>query len=358
MAHSLVNIEYPVTEIPQEQFWGENYMVSFYDRENDIGGLFSLGRWVIQPEIWRSCLYLGLPNDRVLVSKNFGKSQDPKVPSSGVFWFNVAEVGKEIRYFYDGPMNDRTFSDLNTIGLQVGKNDLMQFELVFESDKPIWDMHADVEDRSGDQTENKAANFNSPDGHVEQNGTVSGTIRFGDETYTLHDAPGTRDHSRGVRNLTNYKGHVWTNGHFPGGRSFNAFGMKTHGFEGVAVQRAAVTVEGTMYDASMTAETTAWLERPGQLFEPSVVVLESPELGRIELGCKKVINSIPMVLYPPADYDFSVPAQVRDKKCVWINEQKVIWRWDGEEGNGHLERGNSAFSTHDPDWLNNFRNRI
>ena len=353
MSKSIVNEEFPVESIPERPLWGENYVLTYYDRGADIGSLLSMGRWVLQPRIWRNMSYISLPNDRVLVSRNYGHSTDPRIADSGVFRLEVLEPGHRLRYVFDGPVEERTQTDLNTSGYRIGRNLPLSFELVFESDQPIWDMHA-----AGlhDETENADANFNSPEGHIEQHGRITGTIDYGDgESFRLRDVPATRDHSRGIRNFTRYKGHIWSNGIFPSGRGFHIFTLKTHGFDGVATGRAAAVVDGKLYDIELAPDTGGWLDAPGQLFAPFTMKFRSKTLGNFEVDAIELRSSVPLALTMPADHYWSVPADSRTKNMTWVNEQKIIWRWDGEEGCGHIERGNSRFSSTDAAWLANFR---
>jgi hypothetical protein len=356
MAHSIVNDEYPVESIPDKPLWGENYVVAFYDPGSGLGSLLSIGRWVVQPQVWRNMSYIALPNDRVLLSKNYAKSSNPRTADSGVFRLEILTPGKRIHYVFDGPADERTMTDINTVGYQIGRNDLLQFDLVFESDAPIWDMHAGL--RDGDNTENAAANFNSPEGHIEQNGHVSGTIRYAaGETYLLKRAPATRDHSRGVRDLTRYKGHIWCNGIFPSGKSFHLFTMRTHGFDDIAAGRAGAIVDGKLHEVTLSPSTQGWLESANQLFQPFKLSFESAALGAFEVEALELFNSVPLALTLPADHYWSVPTQSRLKNMTWVNEQKVMWRWNGETGYGHLERGNSRFASTDRAWIDNFKRR-
>jgi hypothetical protein len=352
MSKSLVHDEFPLIPIPDQKYWGENYVVAFYDPDTGIGGMLSMGRWVIRNRLWRNMSYIALPNDRVLVSRNMGPGTDPKVPDSGVFRLEIPEPGRKLRYVFDGPMEERTMTDLNTVGLQVGATGLVQFDFEFVSDAPIWDMHAGHGD--AEKARSAEADFNSPDGHIEQNGRLRGTLTCGDgEIYSIN-AVATRDHSRGVRNMTRYKSHIWANGVFPSGRSFNIFSMKTQGFEGIAAGRSAAVVDGKLHEIKLAADSQGWLNQPDQLFAPVTLSYESDTLGRLEISATKLINSVPLMLLFPADHYWSVPAQARAKNLTWVNEQKVVWRWDGEEGWGHMERGNARFAATDPDWLSNF----
>ncbi len=353
MSFSIANDEFPVLSIPDKQFWGENYVLTFFDPSSGVGSLLSMGRWVIQPRLWRNMSYLSLPNDRVLLSKNYGKSADPKIPDSGVFRMEILQPGKKLRYIYDGPIDERTMQDLNTGGYRIGKNDLMQFELEFNSDLPIWDMHSGLASHSN--TEKSEANFNSPEGHIEQNGFISGTIRYGaGEVFTIKNAPATRDHSRGVRNFTNYKGHIWTNGMFPSGRSFHCFTMKTQGFDGIAAGRTGVLIDGQIHDGSLSPATEGWLNSPEQLFQPFTLTIDTKDVGELKIKAVRMQDSVPLALTMPADHYWSVPTQSRLKQMTWVNEQKVTWQWGDEIGYGHLERGNSTISATDAAWLRNF----
>jgi hypothetical protein len=353
MPYSLVDEEFPIATIPSRQYWGENYVLVFFDHAARLGGLLSMGRWVIQPKLWRNMSYLSLPNDRVLLSKNYGKSFDPRIPDSGVFRMEILNPGKRIGYFYDGPVDERTMTDINTGGYRIGRNDLLQFELEFNSDAPIWDMHSGLAAHSN--TETPEANFNSPEGHIEQNGHISGSIRYGTgEVFKIQNAPATRDHSRGVRNFTNYKGHIWTNGVFPSGKSFHCFTLRTHGFDGIAAGRCGVLIEGNMYDATLSQTTEGWLESPDQLFKPFTLRIDSKVRGEQEIRATHIQDSVPLALTMPADHYWGVPTQSRLKQITWVNEQKVTWQWGDEIGHGHLERGNSKFNSTDSAWLQVF----
>lgn len=354
MAASLKNDEFPLHPIPQTEYWGENYVVAFHDPVNGIGSMLSMGRWVFMNKLWRNMSYLALPNDRVYLSRNMGLSTDPKVPDSGVFKLEVLEPGRKLRYTFEGPMEERTMTELNTIGLQVGRTVPVRFELTFESDNPMWDQHEELGEN--DSHWDDRANYNSPDGHIEQNGTVTGKIHLpNNESYNI-TAVATRDHSRGKRDLTPYKQHLWTNGMFPSGRSFNLFTLKAHGFDGIAAGRGCLIVDGKLHDANVHADSGCWLNQPGDLFKPTWLTLDSPTLGKVEIRATKIINSVPLLLmYPGADHYWSVASQSQTRTLTWVNEQKVVWNWDGEEGHGHLERGNSRFSPNDPDWQANFR---
>lgn len=352
MSKSLIHDEFPIPSPPTDPLWSENYVLTFYDPDTGVGGMLSMGRWVMNNRLWRNMTFITLPNDRVLVSRNMGSGPDPMIPDSGVFRLEVTEPNHALRYAFDGPMEERTMTDLNTVGWQVGANGPVRFELEFRSDLPMWDMHAGL--AHGDRTENAAANYNSPDGHVEQNGRVTGTITCGDgETYLIN-AWATRDHSRGVRNFTRYKSHIWANGMFPSGRSFNIFSLKAHGFEGVAAGRSAAIVDGVMHEIRLRPDSQGWLDRPEQLFQPTSLSFDSDTLGPIEIACERLLTSVPLMLLFPADHYWSVPSQARAKNLTWVNEQKAEWRWDGEEGWGHYERGNSRFSATDRAWRANF----
>jgi hypothetical protein len=93
------------------------------------------------------------------------------------------------------------------------------------------------------------------------------------------------------------------------------------------------------------------------LFQPFKLLFESPALGAFDVQAVELFNSVPLALTFPADHYWSVPTQSRLKHMTWVNEQKVMWRWNGETGYGHLERGNSRFDSTDDAWIGNFRRR-
>src|SRR5690606_34726260 len=118
-------------------------------------------------------------------------------------------------------------------------------------------------------------------------------------------------------------------------RSFHLFTMKTHGYEGIAAGRAAAIVDGKLHEAQLSVDSDGWLNSPGELFKPFVLSFHSPSLGKFEVVAEELRDSVPLALMLPADHYWSVPVDSRVKNATWVNEQKVIWRWDGEEGCGH-----------------------
>ena len=355
MTTSLASEEFPVTAIPDIPLWGENYVVQFVDPATGIGALLSMGRWVLRQTLWRNMSYLQLPGNRILSSRNYGHGPDPRVPDSGVFRLEIVEPGRKLRYIFDGPMDDCPAADLNTGGYASVANRLVRFDLLFESDLPIWDMHAGLD--HGDNTWNPEANFNSPDGHIEQNGYISGTIDYGEGSIVITGAPATRDHSRGIRDFTRYRGHIWANGVFPDGRGFNMFVLKSKGFDGIAAGRAAVMIDGVLHDARLSDASEGWLDRPDQLYDPFRFTIDVAGMGAVAVDAIGIGTPVPLLLTLPADHHWGVPTPRCAPGSTWVNEQKAVWRWDGIEGHGHLERGNAGFSAADPAWIANFAPR-
>jgi hypothetical protein len=60
--------------------------------------------------------------------------------------------------------------------------------------------------------------------HTEQLGKVQGTIKHGDATHEFNGV-GYRDHSRGPRYLSEFRGHSWIQGQFPEGDAFALYQM-------------------------------------------------------------------------------------------------------------------------------------
>lgn len=69
--------DYPLAVIPTVPMWSENYAYMVNDRDSGLAIVALLGRWTQDPTVWREFLVIGLPGDRIVYHKAFGRGGHP-----------------------------------------------------------------------------------------------------------------------------------------------------------------------------------------------------------------------------------------------------------------------------------------
>jgi hypothetical protein len=203
--------ELPITVIPREKYWTENYCYIGYDFETQVGLYLHIGRWLQDPTIWRECVYVYLPDGTTLNYRSLGKGDCSKGPQGALVKYECKEPGKLWETTFRGPTNHFTREDILSGGPQPERIlEYMQMQVEFKAAGPI--IQYEISD-------------NSSIGrwHYEQELNVDAQITFKGRTYVMRGGQGWRDHTRGPRWLGNVLGHINFQGRLPDGRSFAAF---------------------------------------------------------------------------------------------------------------------------------------
>lgn len=320
-----------VADVPDVPMWNETMAGMFTDAKTSVSALLYLGRWWGEPTTLRQMVAFMLPGDRALYAKNYGRQPEARLPSAANLTMKPLGDGR-IHYTFDGPMDLRKQSDVAANGLGTGPTVRVKADIIFASDKPIWDLHAtDPHDTEND--------LMFPGGHMEQMGKFTGYMEFEGERFEFNEAYGVRDHSRGVRNWSTHHSHVWINGQFPSGLAFNCFRASIVGQPGYALNSAVIIRDGKMTGATIETEG---LTKPGSdIWAPFEIVLK-PDDGSTPVTIKvtKLWNCYQLGMYEPADLHFGAPTTVADPKSAWSLEQGGELSCDGEVGYGHVERCN------------------
>jgi len=61
--------ELPVSVLPEDPRWRENFCFDGYDKDRDVGFWIHCGRWSLDPRIWREQVLLYLPGGDYLVHR-------------------------------------------------------------------------------------------------------------------------------------------------------------------------------------------------------------------------------------------------------------------------------------------------
>ncbi|OCC23722.1 hypothetical protein MB02_11235 [Croceicoccus estronivorus] len=314
--------DYPLASFPAVPMWSENYAFMISDPASGVALASQLGRWPLEPTVWREFFMLALPGDRIIYHKAFGRSDDDRRMRASLFEIAVIEEGQRYRLAFDGPASLDSRADLLARGATARPLWPLRIELLFDGVAPPWDMSGQAgaaEDLAGKL-------------HVEQVGSVSGTIAYRNETYAINAAFGQRDHSRGIRVITQLHRHCWAQGWFPDrDLTFNVYSMAVHG-GAEPMAKASLTHGAKRYPARV--ESIDFMDRPGDHARPYAITLES-ELGAMTFEIVRFVASMPAAFCSP--YDKS-PGVMPGFHAASSNEEAVIWRLDGAEGPGWSER--------------------
>ena len=295
----------------------------FADVKNNVAMLYSIGTWYRETSVWREMFAVALPDGQFVVGRNFGRNTKGAVVSASLSNYEIVEAEARVRLSYDGPVWSHSFQELMQCEAYGGKTNRLTLSLDFEATMPMWDMHGGHDkDRTG-----VAGSM-----HIEQLGRCHGLVQFGDSELEIRDAASCRDHSRGTRDLTNYRNHCWINGTFNSGRGFHLYIFKMHGIEGAALSRATVIEDGVHHPA--TIEKVEFIDSLDDISRLHVVVLRSA-LGELTVEVKEVLASIPVRMSSPFNPAVGL---VKDPHGIMF-DQPIRVEANGESGVGWCERG-------------------
>jgi hypothetical protein len=317
----------PAAVIPAVPMWSENYAFMVNDAAQRIAIVCLIGRWTQDPTIWREFLVIGLDNERVLYHKGFGRAATPAVASAALTRIEVLQPGQQFRISFDGPIAEDTRDGLITRGVSSRPMKRARLELIMTGVAPVWDISGHKNDAS-----DIAGRM-----HVEQVGVVSGYIDAGPKRVELKDAFGQRDHSRGVRIVTQFYRHCWAQGHFPKqGITFNMYLMEVHGGTGAPMSHATISRGERRYPATVSGIDLMHRPDDGQrLYE---FTLHS-ELGDMHVRMTEIVVSLPKTFTSPWDINVGATPGAHVASTF---EEAVRWEYNGESGLGWSERAFNA----------------
>jgi hypothetical protein len=324
--------ELPVTEIPREPHWSENYCYEGYDEANNIGFWLHLGRWPRNPAVWREQLWVYWPDGTYSIMRGFGAHPVDSGVGGALLKLTCLEPG-EWRIQFDGPTRMTSSSRMATPAasyLSDGPYAAVSLDIRFSANHPAWNF--------GDVLRNE----NWSRFHYEQHGRVRGSFRLepsGKPSKSFNvNCAGYRDHSRGPRELSTFGGNYWIHGQFPNGRAFSLMHVwKNEGGTHVPAFSQAVVFEGGKIYPAIFGDLPLLVDRykPSREFQ---LTLES------ELGQMRVAAVIKRTVCQSADsYMDSFDGIARAEQGVlYVYEEPTQFTWNGIVGTGHSERAERA----------------
>jgi hypothetical protein len=227
----------PFPELPN---WSENFCLSTYDPKSGIGLWLHLGRWRRDLNVWRETVVVTWPDGTVSGYRAFGNARAAETgPGGPNFAIRVERPNHRLNYSFLGGVQ-RVPSEVLKAGLQTdGARHLLGFELTFDSEADIWDLH-----KVG--TSQKFLGT----GHIEQVGRVRGQISFDGQVFD-YDSMGNRDHSMGPRDTPTLGTHQWLQGYFENDVRFLVYDAVIRGNAAPVFCEAVIYEGDTLYEGRL-----------------------------------------------------------------------------------------------------------
>jgi hypothetical protein len=301
--------------------YSENLILMGYDPGSGYSFYWHWSRMHRDPDLWEGLITVYLPGGELLMERHLGAHGNNRdVASSGYTSFTVEEPLKRWHARFDGLVN-RT-STLKAARMQVSDTGLthLSADLVFEGITPVFSAGAGMDQQDWG------------DGHLEQAGTVTGTITVEGETVNI-DCTAMRDHTWGRREYSTLDGHAWCFGIFPSGRTFlvlNAFTSEVNAQFGFVVQGDEMVPAKPLQTPPLDDPTGAPREFTIEL---------TSSLGDMTIDCE-MLHAAAFHLKAPLEMPLGTDW---DDDANTINvEGPIKVRWNGEEAYGWIERTNRA----------------
>lgn len=315
--------EFPIKQFPPTPQWSENYALMFGDTETRTGVYYSIGRNLADLSIWREIISVVLPDGRTIFSKNYGRGADERGPGGALTKLDVLEIGRRLRLSFSGPVTVSNNAELIERGYREGPKEHATIDLHFAGRTPVWNMKGDSQE----------AGTIAGSMHMEQMGFADGSIDIGGMSFPIKRGYCVRDHSRGIRDVSQYRMHAWINGVIDDGRSFALYLMQLQGATEIGMTNAVVFLHDQQYPA--TVESSDLLEDTDDPARHHTVVLSSG-LGRMEIRVREILTSFPNSMVLPYDM---CPGNLHHRTSAFMLDQFVTFECGGQRGIGWVERG-------------------
>lgn len=225
---------------PETPNWSENFLLAGHDPKAAVGFWLHCGRWRKDLTMFRETVIVRLPDDTVVASRAIGNARSDKSGPGGPHYaIRVVESGHKLTYSFSGGVRRVPAQSMREGLVADGSRTPMRYELSFESNADIWDLH-------------KVGTLQDflPAGHIEQIGRVTGWIKVGTDHYEI-DTIANRDHSLGPRDNKDLLNHQWHQGYFENGIRFLLFDAITRRDRKVVFSEAAVYEGDTLYEGKL-----------------------------------------------------------------------------------------------------------
>ena len=159
---------------------------------------------------------------------------------------------------------------------------------------------------------------------------ASGTVRIGDERFTL-EGGANRIRRQSVRRLAKLRGHAWQAGLFPGGRGFGYIAYPPRS-DGKPTYNEGYVFEGDGELIPARVVEAPWLRTLTPKGDDVSCVLETTEGKTVTISGETALSTF-MIMPPDVGGG-----------GLQLQQSIVRYSWDGEESVGMLERSTTAAS--------------
>jgi hypothetical protein len=303
--------ELPARNWPDVSLWTENYCYVCYDPASEIGVWTHLGRAPFDPTLWRELSMVFLSTGERLVHKGYGRGGSDTGPGAATLFYECVEPWKLWRSRRDGAAIRTTVKDLEAGLLSDRAHERVAFNLRWEGISPVWDW-GEVD---------AAAGFGKL--HYEQLTRVRGTVTVGGQEIAFNGT-GLRDHTRGPRDFSVVRNHIWAWASFPSGRGFMLLQVNV---DGGSVTRAVTLDGGRLVEQTLANQPV--LSSLAQSGDSYVL-----ELGDLRISAE-LLHLHPNSFDGPTDICLGFDPAV---STTALFEAFSRFEWDGEVGYGLTER--------------------
>ena len=105
----MIELEMEVpTEVPDIPNWSENYCFDAFDAEQNAGFWIHIGRWGLNPHLWREQVLAYLPDGSFLLRRGYGARPSTLGPRGAILDLRCEKPGELWRLMYGrtGQAND------------------------------------------------------------------------------------------------------------------------------------------------------------------------------------------------------------------------------------------------------------
>lgn len=313
--------EFPAKTIPDIPHWSENYCLDGFDPKSGIGFWIHIGRWRKDLRQWREIVTIALPDGTVLTHRAVGlahaTARGPGGPNLAV---TVDEPEHRLSFRFLGAARRLPREALLANTPLDGPLTRLEFELVFASHLPIWDISSVADSNAVIK------------GHIEQVGKATGTIVVGTQRFTF-DGFCNRDHSVGTRETVAMRGHHWIQGSFDNGCHFLLYDLEMSDPTAPGFSTACVVRQGELIPARLELPARAQSLADEYLLPEFTLHFGSE---KAHIATTKIARSWALSYTAPNELYVGIMREVDSARLI---EQSAHFVLDGTvNGIGHIER--------------------
>jgi len=325
--------EYPHDIQPDTDNWTEYHYFFCYDKAQQTGISFHLGRLREDLRIWRTILFVYLPNGEVMAHKLSGVDDAPYSYSAGPLRLTCVEPMRVWAIEFHGALQAMKREDLAYDVLKDGVDEVVSFRFILEAAEPFFSLDPNAMEG--------LPNMGWAHDHYEQIHHMRGEITYRGKTVDLQGVA-VRDHSSGPRDTGKPYGGCFVNMLFPSGIVISFTQVKTPNYDGtygriywgdntpaepIKVLKGIPINDADTPPESVNADVLADGKGP--------TLLLSTSRGELEVAIEYLHSVVTTYVPPSAEVggtDYSRPESAQQTKIA------AAFTCNGEEGLGEIDR--------------------